>query len=218
MVMLSVDNEIYHFKEDSLDYLAITEELIQNLSTLNPKNNSVTQYYKNANFYNTGINHMKSNYDIMKTLLLNEKNELKCNGKTHIAKSQLLSYYIQYKYLVTFRDVWYNTPHKMLHFSDDYLQFIETIPFFRDNNFFYDDNVLYDNFKSDFVFPLEKLFLGDKSENLDMYLVQLDKRVCSEILKNQCESPDYLSVENEMFFKLVNDSILKNQTVLIVYF
>ena len=74
MIMLSVNNEIYNFKEDSLNYLVKTEELLQNLSTLNPKNNSVNQYHKSVNLYRSGISHMETQYEIMEDLLLNEKN------------------------------------------------------------------------------------------------------------------------------------------------
>jgi hypothetical protein len=53
---------------------------------------------------------------------------------------------------------------------------------------------------------------------LDMYLVQLDKKVCTEILKLKTDCPVDLKVENEMFFNYMKTGTTEQAIILVAYF
>ena len=94
-----------------------------------------------------------------KERLINAQIELK-NNKPISEKVIITSYFLKYKYLNEFQDVWYDCPHKSLSFSDDYLEFFEKIPGIKGKDFFVDSTVLTDFFNGNIQFSLEVFSCG----------------------------------------------------------
>ncbi len=214
--IISVNPEIYRYNPVSeRDYNSMIKELLHSLSTIKANSNSLSEYYREAGLYR----HSHDNYfpHNIKDILLNAQSELK-NNKPITEKEVIISYYLRYKYLNKFKDLWYGCPHQSLRLSDNYLTFFEKIPSIEGKDFFMDSTVLTDFFDSNIQFSLEEAFLGGMAVDLDMYLVQLDKKVCSEILKLKIDCPVNLKVENEMFFDYMKAGATEQSVILVAYF